>query len=170
MIYIDFDGVILDTEGLLLSDWKKFPNYYKSNGIDLVKYLENANWNYIINNSNVINDSIYYLKNIDPKTSFILTKVRSTDNEGRAKVLWLRNNGVKQSVIMVPYSLNKCDIVDANNNILIDDSLRNLRSWQMNNGYPILFDKNNDNIDSWGEENKEGYKKVLDLSICLRSR
>ena len=94
MIYIDFDGVILDTEKLLFYEWRKNPNRHSLPESEKIKYIQKSDWSYIINNSKIINDSIYYLKQMDVKHSAILTKVHSLDNEGFAKVRWLRDNGV----------------------------------------------------------------------------
>ena len=104
---------------------------------------------------------------MDPSITFILTKTHSL-NEGSEKIKWIRKNNIKQSVILVPYNLKKTDIVSAQNNILIDDSLRNLDDWSYNNGKPIFFDINDDNYDSWNEPNTKGYQKVLSLKDFRR--
>ena len=170
MIYIDFDGVILDTEKLLFEEWRKKENHHKLSEREKIKYIQNSNWEHIINNSEIINDSIYYLSQMDPENSFILTKVCSYGNEGKAKTEWIRKNGIKQKVYLVPYFLKKRDIVDATNNILIDDCLKNLDEWAKNNGNPIFFDIDNDNYDSWHQENTKKYEKVLNLSRFTNNR
>ena len=164
MVYIDFDGVILDTEGLLFDEWRKNPNRHNLTEDDKIKYIQRADWNYIINNSEIINDSIYYLKHMDYNKSVILTKIHSSSNEGVSKVRWLRNQGVKQSIILVPYMVKKTDMVAASGNILVDDCLKNLDDWVCDNGIPLFFDINNDGYDSWQQLNVKKYKKVLDLS------
>lgn len=168
--YIDFDGVILDTEELLFKEWRKRIDHERLSEIEKIRYVQDADWNYILNNSAVINDSIYYLKNIDFNSSVILTKIHSLTNEGSAKVNWIRRNGLKQSIILVPYDVKKSDMAMASGNILIDDCLRNLDDWVNNGGYPILFDINDDNYDSWGKYNNKGYRRVRSLSCCLRNR
>ena len=164
MIYIDFDGVILDTNELLFEEWRKNPDRHLLSEFDKIKYIQKSNWNYIINNSDIINDSIYYLQQMDPNQSSILTKIHSLDNEGIAKIRWLRDKGIKQSIILVPYAVKKTDVVDASGNILVDDSLKNLDEWKKDNGIPIFFDINNDDYDSWQQPNIKKYQKVLDLS------
>ena len=131
---------------------------------DKIKYIQKSDWNYIINNSEIINDSIYYLKQMDVRQSAILTKIHSSANEGVAKIRWLRDMGVKQSIILVPYMVKKTDMVDACGNILVDDCLKNLDDWSNDNGIPIFFDMNNDDYDSWQKPNVKKYQKVLDLS------
>ena len=164
MIYIDFDGVILDTDPLLFEEWRKQPNHLTLPESLKIEYMKKQDWNYIINNSNILNDSIYYLKQMDPKTSAILTTIHSYENEGIAKLNYLRNKNIKQQIILVPYTKKKTDCVNANNNILIDDSLFNLDHWSNNNGKSIFFDYDDDNIDSRQRENVKNYKRIRSLS------
>lgn len=163
MLYFDFDGVILDTEELLFREWRKNPNRHLLTEEDKIKYVQCSDWNYIINNSDIINDSIYYLNNMDPTKSFILTKIHS-QAEGEEKTKWLRKNNVKQNIILVPYKLRKVDIAYPKDNILVDDCLANLKDWKECGGNPVFFDINDDGYDSWNQPNKDNYPKVLSLS------
>lgn len=163
MTYIDFDGVILDTDELLFEEWRKLPNRDLLPEREKIKYIQKANWEYILYNSDIINDSIYYLKQMNPKTTFILTKVHSLTNEASAKIKWLREQGVQQNALIVPYDLNKNLVGIAKGNILVDDCIKNLRDWEKNGGYPILFDIDDDGYDSWNKPNINGYQKVMSL-------
>lgn len=164
MLYIDFDEVILETSPLLFEEWRKNPDRHLLPESEKIKYVQKSNWNHIINNSEIINDSIYYLKQMNPNNSCILTKVHSLENESVEKIKWLRNNGVKQSVIIVPYYFKKAEVVDPTGNILIDDSLRNLNEWEEYGGIPIFFDKDDDDYDGWHQKNIKNYPKTLTLS------
>lgn len=166
MLYIDFDGVILDTEPLLFEEWRRNPNHRSLPEFTKIKYIQKCDWNYIINNSNIINDSIYYLKQMNPKNTFILTKIHS-QKEGNEKTIWLRKNGVLLPVILVPYKMKKVDIAYAKDNILVDDCLKNLKEWKKAGGNPIFFDMNDDGYDSWQQPNIDNYKKVLSLSKII---
>ena len=99
MRYVDFDGVILDTEELLFGSLRKLPNYDDLKEEDIVKYLQDINWRNILNSSSVINDSLYILKNSSIDDFIILTKIHSVDNEGIEKVRYLREKGIKQNNI-----------------------------------------------------------------------
>ena len=169
MRYIDFDGVILDTEDLLFHEWRKNPEHHFLPDEDKVVYIRNCNWRDIINNSPVINDSIYILKNMDKDASSILTKIHSLE-EGYEKIIYLRNNDVKQNVILVPYPANKTEVVkpSSSSDILIDDSLSNLQYWCKAGGYPMFFDKNDTNIDSWGLYNKNNYQRVRKIDEKIK--
>ena len=165
MLYIDFDGVILDTEKLLFLPERQFVSEKEK-----IKHLQEIDWNFVLNNSEVINEAIYYLKEMNPNNSAILTKIHSLTNEGKAKVDWLRQNKVKQSVILVPYPLKKTAMVDAFGNILIDDCLRNLDDWVENGGGSFLFDIDDDGYDSWNQPNTKGYQKVLSLESFVSKK
>ncbi len=168
MKYIDFDGVILDTEDLLFYEWRKNPNRHNlSEGVK-INYIINSDWRAIVNEAPIINDSINILKNMDPSKSAILTKVHSMDNEGYEKIYYLRCKGVKQNIILVPYMFRKCDIVNPIDNILIDDCLKNLDEWLEMGGYPMLFDRKKDNMDSWGVYNKNNYQRVLRIDEKIK--
>ena len=161
MRYIDFDGVILDTEDILFYDWRNEPERFNMPWDTEERYVERARWNDILEQSSVINNAISILKNMDYKDTAILTKVHSLGNEGVAKINYLRKCGVKQNIILVPYNMSKCDVVDVRDNILIDDSIRNLVEWESMGGYPMFFDKDNSNLDSNGEYNSKKYQRVL---------
>ena len=64
MRYIDFDGVILDTEDHLFYDWYKIPNYHELTEEDKIRHVQCANWYKILHESNFINDSLYILKHV----------------------------------------------------------------------------------------------------------
>lgn len=164
MIYIDFDDVILDTETLLFKEWRANPNSFDLPESEKIKYIQKANLNYIITNSPVINNSLDYLKKMNPKYNAILTKIHSMENEAYAKFKWLRDKGIILPIIFVPFYCKKSDIVNASGNILIDDCLKNLDDWVEMSGKGISFDMNNDNIDSWQQPNAKGYQKILSLS------
>lgn len=98
--------------------------------------------------SEEINNSISFLKEFKNKIE-ILTKVNTLDNEAVAKIKILRELGVESNIILVPFNLKKVDIVNAKNNILVDDTVHNLEDWETKKGIPIYFNKDNCDIDNW---------------------
>ena len=163
MKYIDFDGVILDSEVNLFRDWYKKPNYRELGEKAKIKYIQNVSWRLIINESMIINDSIYILKHCDYQNTSILTRVHSLHNEALEKIKFLREQGIKQSIIIVPYGLKKSEVVEAEGNILIDDDIMNLNDWEHANGRGILFNKDGLDVDSKGRRNNKPYQKILSL-------
>lgn len=156
--YIDFDGVVFDTDKLLFDS-----NYYKAKldkNFNKEKYVQNIDWYNLILNSEEINNAIKTLKEL--KKSIILTKVNSLNNEGVAKIRILRELEIKNNIILVPFICKKTDIVDAYGNVLVDDTVHNLDDWKKDKGIPIFFNKDNLDIDNWNNVNKE-YKKIKSL-------
>ena len=161
-IYIDFDGVILDTAPVLFKEWLEKYELINVHFEERLEYMNNKSWSEVLKNSKVINNSIDNLKKLDLKNSAILTKVHSLINELDAKTRFLRDKGANQEVIAVPYSLKKIDVVPVKGNILIDDLVSNLDEWSSAGGIPIFFDKNNNGIDDAKRKNTI-YKSIKSL-------
>lgn len=167
MRYVDFDGVILDTDEALFYEWRKNPDRHLLPIEDKIRYIQNSDWERILHESEEINNALYILKSSDPRDYQILTKVHSFE-EGMAKVKFLREADVKQNVILVPYKLKKTDVVNAKFHVLIDDTLKNLDDWLLAGGYPMFFDLKMNNIDNFGQENIQGYQRVRRIDTKIR--
>lgn len=134
--YIDCDGVILDTENGLFDEY----DILKKDNPQLKRkiYLQNMDWEYWVEQANVLSDALNILKNYDPSDTDILTKVHSL-NEAIAKINYFRKRGIKNNIIIVPDNMKKSQIVDSFENILVDDSNSNLTDWKENFGIPYYF-------------------------------
>ena len=141
-LYIDFDGVILDTiettykemknKGISLKDQEKVREYYKT-----------VNWDKLIKETPEINDSINEIKKICKSKKFnvyVLTHVNSTD-EMVAKIKYLHKNVPEVTVVSVPREVEKTEVVNPSAAILIDDYSGNLKVWQKKLGIGIKFVK-----------------------------
>ena len=133
-IYIDFDGVILDTDTTI-------DNIIKDKNIDKKEYIRNCNWENLLNSTDVINNSIKYL----------------------------RDKNIDMNIHLVPTKISKSDIVRSKDNILIDDKVYNLDEWNSKGGISIFFNKDNNDIDIYGKINTK-YKKISDLSMLLNDK
>ena len=156
-IYIDFDGVILDTDTTI-------DNVIKDSNIEKKEYIRICNWDNLLNNTNVINNSLDYLRK--SKLDINLLSKISTLEEGTAKIKYLRNNSIDINIHLVPNKISKSDMVNPKGNILIDDKVYNLDEWSSKGGISIFFNKNNNDIDIYGNTNTK-YKKISDLSMLL---
>ena len=162
--YVDFDGVVFDTETILFDD-----NYYKMKldpDFDKTQYVQNIDCYELISKSEEINNAINILRELK-RTVKILTKVNSLDNEAKAKVRILRELDIRSDILLVPFNLKKTDIVDAEGNILVDNTVHNLDDWSLNKGIPIFFNKEGLDIDNWDNINTK-YRKVKSLEFLLR--
>lgn len=155
-VYVDFDGVILDTDFIIDRDYSKIDDIKRSD------FIKNYDWNKLVNEASVINNSLDNLKNSKFDT-YILSKISSM-NEGIAKVKYLRESGVNINIHLVPTKISKSDVVSVRGNILIDDKVYNLDEWVDNGGIGIFFNKDNLDYDIRGNENTK-YKKINSLVI-----
>lgn len=163
---IDFDGVILDSEERMLDRKFSIGLQNHNDKSEFYMYFNYANqhpreWDYIIREANSINNSVEIIKELErlKKNIAILTKVHSL-YEMKVKIEDLRNNRkINCPVFFVPPGIEKHDIITPNNQLLIDDSEKNIRLWTENGGEGCIFDKTI-------SENKDN--KVRSLEFLLR--
>lgn len=147
IVYIDFDGVIYDTVSIIFDKIKK---YNVSLEKDCSSFFENLDWKKILYSSKEINSSISKIEKLKNKYNIkILTHVSSL-NEMIEKTNFIRNKFTDIDIIFVPKKLDKSVIVNAKNNILVDDSKKNIDNWNAKGGIGILF-------------GKDGISNLLDL-------
>lgn len=137
-VYIDFDGVILDT----------IPIYYRvaeKNKMDKAsdELWNKFDFNAIINEKIILNDSIECIKKLIASNKYkisVLTCI-SAFSEGEVKVKFIRKYFDNIDIIMLPKTIAKSQVVCAKNRILIDDYMENLKDWKAHGGIPIKFSK-----------------------------
>ena len=163
--YIDCDGIILDTETGLFDEY----DILKKDNPELKRrvYLQNLDWKYWIEQAVVLNDAINILKNYNPKDTSILTKVHSL-NEAVAKIKYFRCKKVRHNIIIVPNGINKSQIVDPFENILVDDNNKNLDDWKRNFGIPYYF--GNEQLEYETIDSLDDILNPKKLKLRLRSR
>lgn len=139
-IFIDFDGVIFDTEQRVVERKNLRPDISWNN------FFEELDWFELLDESKVINNAIDYILEGQEKTKqlAILTKIH-TLIEMEAKVKALRSRKVEVPILFVPLHVKKSQIYLPNNGeILIDDSIKNLINWEQKGGKSIYFSEEAD--------------------------
>lgn len=154
-VYVDFDGVLLDTDSVIDKE-------FDGNG-ERRDFVKNYDWFKLMRDDLIINNALDYINNSKYEVS-LLSKISSMC-EGQAKIKYLRNKGVKIDINLVPTLINKCDVVNAYGNVLIDDKIVNLDSWSNSGGISIYFNKDSKDTDIHGDINTR-YPMISDLS-CL---
>ena len=154
-VYVDFDGVLLDTDSVIDKE-------FDGNG-ERREFVKNYDWFKLMRDDLIINNALDYINNSKYEVS-LLSKISSMC-EGQAKIKYLRNKGVNIDINLVPTLINKCDVVSAYGNILIDDKIVNLDSWSNSGGIFIYFNRNSKGTDIHGDVNTK-YPMISDLS-CL---
>lgn len=158
-LYIDFDGVILNTIDIT---YKRIDNLKKNitDEIDIKDYYQNIDWFHLLEESEPINDSlnnIHKLMNSNFYNIYVLSNVAS-EQEALAKTEYLQKNIPDLKIITVDLGQNKCDVVECQNAILVDDYMGNLELWNEKGGIPIKFSNK-------GKKNK--FMSITSLDMLL---
>lgn len=135
-LYIDFDGVILDT----------IPHLYQAadeagRERSDSKFYETFDFKKILKDENILNDSINCIQKIIDSKKFnisILTHINSLQ-EGIDKVEYLRKFFKDITIILVPKKISKTKMIHTKGAILIDDYAENLREWESEGGISVRF-------------------------------
>ena len=141
-IYVDFDGVIVDTQEKINYLFSKFNNTITP---EWNKYLANINWRRdILPEASEINNSFGILKELYKmkRNIIILSRVFSA-NEYIDKLDYLHSKGIYCNFIPTFGRRNKSEYVRPNKNkLLIDDSETNVKDWLDHNGRGVFFTNN----------------------------
>lgn len=160
-LYIDFDGVVMDTIPLLYAALEK-------SGVDVSKEEERRNYfstfdfKEIINDGNILNDSIECINKIVESNKFeisFLTHINSLE-EGVIKVNYLKEKFHDITIILVPKEISKTKVVHSNGAILIDDYSGNLEEWEKEGGIAVRFSKD---LESHGYKVINRLDKIIDM-------
>lgn len=141
-LYIDFDGVVMDTIPSLYSALEK-SGVDTSNQREIGIFFSTFDFRTIINDDFILNDSINCINKLIESNRFeiaFLTHVSSLD-EGCVKVNYLRSKFKHITIIMVPKEISKTKVVHSEDAILVDDYSGNLIEWEDNGGIAIRFSK-----------------------------
>lgn len=135
-LYLDFDGVILDTIDVTYKMFEENKKYK-----DMKEFYKTLDWNYILDVCKPINDSINYIQELVDSDLYdvnILTHV-ITREEAIAKKKFVDNNLPLVKLITVDKEFNKCDVVECENAVLVDDYMENVELWNSKGGIGIKF-------------------------------
>lgn len=155
-IYVDFDGVIMDTwpffyEVLQENDYElyeKLINKSLTHDDDqkIIKILNGLDWKQVIDKSLPINNSLQELKELYESNLFevsVLTHCNS-EYEAMSKTNLIDKHIPGLNVIPVYRPLRKDEAVNPKGSILIDDYGKNLETWEEFGGIGVKFSIDND--------------------------
>lgn len=142
ILYLDCDGVILDTIETCYRMMKK-------EGLDITNgelvnfYFINTDWNVLIYEAGIINNAISKIKKIMESNIFsevkILTKLSGNVNEEKIKRILFGKLLPDTEVITLKINENKDEIVNPVNNILVEDTVKNGIRWENAGGVAVYF-------------------------------
>ena len=139
-LYIDFDGVILNTIEIGYNEIKNLG--LEVNSETCQNYYSTLDWKTFLNKQcSQINNSIECIQKIIDSNMFnvnILSHVVSLD-EAVEKIKYIRKYFKDITFIPVPKKISKTKMVHTEGSILIDDYAGNLREWNNEGGIGIRF-------------------------------
>lgn len=141
-LYIDFDGVVMDTIPPLYSALEA-SGVDTKNEEEVRRFFATYDFDLIVNDENILNDSINCIKNIINSNKFevsLLTHISSL-SEGVCKVNYIKKYFSDMTIILVPKDISKTKMVHSKDAILIDDYSGNLKEWESQGGISIRFSK-----------------------------
>ncbi len=141
-LYLDFDGVILNTIDVT---YDMLAKRNITDGKEKDEFYRNLDWFDLINGCSEIENSVSNIKRLIKSDLYdicILTHIGAGSSELSAKRKYLKDKFGNIKVIGVKKGINKCDVVDCYNAILVDDYMNNLELWYEKGGIPIKFSDN----------------------------
>ena len=154
-LYIDFDGVILDTIPLLY----EAADAAGKDRRDRTFYSQ-FDFTKILKEEYILSDSINCIQKLIDSKKFevsILTHCNSI-KEGEDKVNFIRKFFKDITVIICPREISKTKMVHTENAILVDDYSGNLKEWESEGGIAICFSPTLEN---------KGYKVIDKLDKLI---
>lgn len=142
-LYIDFDGVIVDTIRVTYDMIDRL-GLDKNNFEKMSEFYYNLNWKQLLSLTPIINDSFNCIKDLMKSNKFniaILTHVNSLD-EAVAKINYIRKYIKDITIIPVPREMSKTKMCLTKDSILVDDFSGNLDEWKKEGGIGIKFSLN----------------------------
>ena len=161
-LYIDFDGVVLDTIPVLYEKLD-IDTSGVDNGSAEEKIQKFANFDYreVIKDKYILNDSINCINKLLKSKKFeisFLSHVHSL-NEAIVKIKYLRHHFKDDiTIIIVPGKVSKTKMVHSDGAILVDDFSSNLREWEEAGGISVRFNQ---------ELESKGFKVINKLDALL---
>ncbi len=158
-LYIDFDGVVLDTIPSLYAALEASGTDI-SNEKETARFFSTYDFDMIINDDYILNDSINCINKLIKSKMFeisFLTHVNSLP-EGISKIEYLRNKFKNITIIIVPKEISKTKMVHSENAILVDDYSGNLIEWENTGGIAVRFSK---------ELESKGFKVINKLDALI---
>lgn len=142
-LYIDFDGVILNT---IPSLYKALENagIYNGSREEKSKFFSSFDFKTILKDENIINDGINAIRELNNCGKYnvsILTHITSLQ-EGIDKTKYIRRHLRDVTVILVPKDISKTQMVHTKGSILVDDFPGNLEEWESKGGIGVKFTDN----------------------------
>ena len=142
-LYIDFDGVILDTITPVYDLAKKLNIDVKTQSEMVSLLYSKIDWETLIEESTTLNDSIDAIKKLKESKKINISKLTHDNSlkEAKSKIEFINNLFNDLTIIPVPRSCSKTMMTQTKNAILVDDYSGNLKEWREAEGISVKFSR-----------------------------
>lgn len=158
-LYIDFDGVLLDTIPPL-NEFLKQQGVLQDDQDSVRKHISTFNFKELLKDDIIIKDGMNTIKELSKCGKYIvsiLTHINSLE-EGVDKTHYIRRHLKDITLILVPTKVSKTQMVHTKNAILVDDFPGNLIEWEKSGGIGVKFSETLD---------KNDFIRINDLKMLL---
>ena len=135
-LYLDCDGVILDT---INTSYQMIRDMNLEGEENIRRFYRELDWKKLIIDSGEIDNSISKIKELAKHFDVEILTHTNSDNEINEKKEYFAGELPGINVISVPKVTHKCDMVNPQGSILVDDFIPNLEKWQEKGGISIKF-------------------------------
>ena len=161
-LYIDFDGVVMDTIPTLYKDLEKKGISLDADEATRSAFFAEYDFSQVIKDKFILNDSINCINKLIKSKRFEISFLSHINSlrEGTVKIRYLRRHFKNITIILVPRGVSKTKMVHSKDAILVDDFSGNLREWNETGGIAVRFSKN---LESKGYKVIDRLDKLLDM-------
>ena len=172
-LYIDCDGVILDTITIIYGMLETQKSGAEITNEEYDHFFCSIDWKKLLQKAHPINNSLEMIKKIQATNRFkkieILTHINSIP-EGLAKKEFFKRELPGISVRTIGKHVPKDEVVDPTNSILVDDFIINIVKWSDKGGIGLKFsDKNLHQKHAYHSQDDKEYKffRIFSLEEIL---
>ncbi len=161
-LYIDFDGVVMDTIPTLYRDLEKKGISLEDDESVRSAFFAEYDFSQVIKDKYILNDSINCINKLIRSKRFEISFLSHINSlrEGTVKIRYLRRHFKNITIILVPRGVSKTKMVHSKDAILVDDFSGNLREWNETGGIAVRFSKD---LESKGYKVVDRLDKLLDM-------
>ncbi|MBE6124060.1 MAG: hypothetical protein E7184_00760 [Erysipelotrichaceae bacterium] len=158
-LYLDFDGVLMNTN-VLLHEKLAESNIDLDDVRSKTEFLKQIDFKSLLANALAINNSMEQIGKLMETNMFrikILTHVLSIQ-EAEEKIAFMKKHYPILDVVIVPKTFDKNTIVNPKDAILVDDYTPNLRLWEEAGGIGVRFSLT---------KNGKGFRTISELQELI---
>ncbi len=135
-ILLDYDGVLGDTIRHLFLEYGRLKRLNPT--LTKREYVQDLDWHSWLRKCGPRKDGFDVVKAHPACEAEICTACWSI-NEAREKILYIREKGIENNIIIVPGGVRKSSVVNLEGKIFVEDDEENIVDCVIHHGYPLYL-------------------------------